>query len=171
MLDLSDTQEAVLHMAFKIADDHGWLLLDLEDLQSLLRWMDNHSDQVKENYGNVTGSTIGAIQRALLVLEDAGGERFFGEPDLELSDLMRHDFSGNSIINVLDVKDLMIDPRIYGTFLLWLLSEMFESLPEVGDVEKPRLAMFFDEAHLIFRDAPKVLVQKIEQVVRLIRSK
>ena len=133
--------------------------------------MGNNEQQVKEHYGNITGSTISSIQRALLVLEEAGGKQFFGEPELDLNDLMRQDFSGNSIINVLDAKDLMIDPRIYGTFLLWLLSEMFESLPEVGDVDKPKLALFFDEAHLIFRDAPKVLVQKIEQVVRLIRSK
>jgi len=150
LLDLSDTQEAVLHIAFKIADDHGWLLLDLEDLQSLLRWMSDHTDEVGQNYGNATTASINTIQRALLVLEESGGEQFFGEPELDLADLMRHDFSGNAIINILDAKDLMIDPKIYSTFLLWLLSEMFETLPEVGDVDKPKLAMFFDEAHLVF---------------------
>lgn len=171
LLGLNDTQDAVLHMAFKIADDEGMLLLDTKDLKQLLIWMSENRAEIKKEYGNVSDTTLGAIQRQLMVLNEAGGETFFGEPALNIEHLMKKDFSGNGIINILDARKLMIDPRIYSTFMLWLLSELFEKLPEVGDSEKPKMVFFFDEAHLLFEDAPKVLLNKIEQVARLIRSK
>lgn len=171
LLNLSDTQDAVLHMAFKIADDEGMLLLDTKDLKQMLLWMSENNAEIKKEYGNVSDTTLAAIQRQLMVLNEAGGETFFGEPALNIEHLMKKDFSGRGIINILDARKLMIDPRIYSTFMLWLLSELFEKLPEVGDGEKPKMVFFFDEAHLLFEDAPKVLLNKIEQVARLIRSK
>lgn len=172
LLDLNETQTGVLYAAFKIADEHGMLLLDLEDLQSLLGWMSDNASELRGDYGNFTSASIGAIQRDLLVLEEQDAEVFLGEPVLELDDLMRQDFSGRGIINVLDVTTIISrGPKLYATFLLWLMSELFENMPEVGDADKPKFVMFFDEAHLLFDDAPKALVDKIEQVVRLIRSK
>lgn len=172
LMGLNDTQEGVLYAAFKIADDNGLLLLDLEDLQSLLGWMSDNARELKGEYGNFTSASIGAIQRDLLVLEEQDAEIFLGEPVLDLDDLMRLDFSGQGIINILDVTTVISrGPRMYATFLLWLMSELFENLPEVGDADKPKFVMFFDEAPLLFDDAPKALVDKIEQVVRLIRSK
>ena len=171
LLDLNEAQEGVLHIAFSVADDQGLLLLDLKDLKALLTWIAEHDDDVRIRYGNVTSTTIGSIQRRLLVLSEAGGESFFGEPALAASAFLRKDLSGKGIVHVLDAKKLINDARLYGTFLLWLLSELFEQLEEVGDQELPRLVFFFDEAHLLFDGAPKVLLQKIEQVVRLIRSK
>ena len=171
LLGLSDTQDAVLHLAFKFADDSGLLLLDCKDLRALLTHMSNNATQISAEYGKVAPTSIASIQRQLLVLESAGGDKFFGEPALQIQHLMQKDFSGNGIINIIDAKQLMNDGRIYGTMLLWLLSELFEELPEVGDADKPKLVFFFDEAHLLFEDAPKVLVKKVEQVVRLIRSK
>lgn len=172
LLELNETQTGVLYAAFKIADDNGLLLLDLEDLQSLLGWMADNAKELKGDYGNFSSASIGAIQRDLLVLEEQDAEVFIGEPVLQLEDLMRQDFSGQGIINVLDVTTMISrGPKLYATFLLWLMSELFENLPEVGDADKPKFVMFFDEAHLLFDDAPKVLINKIEQVVRLIRSK
>lgn len=172
LLQLNETQTGVLYAAFRIADDNGFLLLDLKDLQAMLHWMAHHTKGLSSQYGNITGSSVAAIQRRLLVLEEEGAESFFGEPALQLSDLMRTDFSGQGVISILDARKLINEsPRLYATFLLWLLAELFEELPEVGDQEKPRLVFFFDEAHLLFEDAPKSLVDKIEQVVRLIRSK
>lgn len=172
LLELNDTQTGVLYSCFKIADDNGWLLLDLKDLRSMLIWMGDKASELKAEYGNISKSSIGAIQRDLLVLEEQGAELFLGEPAINLEDLIRTDFSGNGIVNIFDAsKIIQSSPRLYSTFLLWLLSELFENLPEVGDAEKPKFVMFFDEAHLLFDDAPDVLVDKIEQVVRLIRSK
>lgn len=172
LMDLNDTQSGVLYSAFKIADEHGLLLLDLEDLQSLLAWMSENAKELRGEYGNFTSSSIGAIQRDLLVLEEQDAEVFIGEPVLELDDMMRLDFSGRGIINVMDVTTIISHgPRLYSTFLMWLMAELFENLPEVGDAEKPKFVLFFDEAHLLFDDAPKALVDKIELVVRLIRSK
>ncbi len=171
LLGLNDTQEGVLNIVFKLADDRGLLLLDLKDLRSLLALAAERAEELRANYGNVSSATVGAIQRSLLVLEQQGGERFFGEPALDLSDLIRTSLDGRGHVNLLAADKLMQNPRLYATFLLWLLSELFEELPEVGDPEKPRLVFFFDEAHLLFTDAPKALVEKIEQVVRLIRSK
>ncbi len=171
LLDLNDIQEGVLNLAFKIADDNGMLLLDLKDLRAMLQHVAEHADEITTLYGNVAPATVGAIQRALLVLEQQGAEEFFGEPALDLKDLMRTSFDGKGIVNILAADKLMQSPRLYSTFLLWLLSELFEDLPEVGDLDKPKLVFFFDEAHLLFADAPTALVQKIEQVVRLIRSK
>lgn len=171
LLGLNDTQDGVLHIAFRIADDQGLLLLDLKDLRSMLEWVGENDDEVRKKYGNVHGASIGAIQRRLLVLEEEGGDVFFGEPALRIESLLQKDFSGRGVISLLDATTLMNSPRLYGTFLLWLLSELFEELEEVGDPEIPRLVFFFDEAHLLFDDAPKALLQKIEQVVRLIRSK
>ena len=172
LLELNETQTGVLYAAFKIADDHGMLLLDLEDLQALLGWMSDNASDLRGDYGNFTSASIGAIQRDLLVLEEQDAEVFLGEPVLQLDDLMRQDFSGRGIINVLDVTTIISrGPRLYATFLLWLMAELFENMPEVGDPDKPKFVMFFDEAHLLFDDAPKALVDKIEQVVRLIRSK
>jgi DNA helicase HerA-like ATPase len=171
LMDLNDVQEGVMNIAFKVADEQGLLLLDLKDLRAMLSFLAEHADELTTQYGNVSKATIGTIQRQLLVLENQGGDKFFSEPALVLSDFMRTDRDGRGIINVLAADKLMQTPRLYATFLLWLLSELFEQLPEVGDPEKPKLVFFFDEAHLLFTDAPKALLEKIEQVVRLIRSK
>ncbi len=171
LLNLNDTQQGVLTAAFSLADDEGLLLLDLKDLRSLLDWMGQHSADYKSKYGNISTSTVGAIQRGLLSLNEAGGEVFLGEPAFNIQDLFAKDAKGHGIINVLDATKLINDPRLYSTFLLWLLSELFETLPEVGDQEKPKLVFFFDEAHLLFNGSPKPLIEKIEQLVRLIRSK
>jgi len=171
MMDLNDTQEGVLNIAFRIADEQGLLLLDLKDLRSLLVYVAENAATLTTQYGNVSAATIGTIQRSLLVLENQAGNKFFGEPALDIKDLMRTDRDGRGFINVLAADKLMQNPRLYATFLLWLMSELFEQLPEVGDPEKPRLVFFFDEAHLLFDEAPKALLQKIEQVVRLVRSK
>ena len=171
MLELNDTQEGVLNIAFRLADEEGMLLLDLKDLRSLLINMHDRASEISGTYGNVSKQSIGAIQRSLLRLEDQGGDKFFGEPALELKDLMRTDMDGRGYINILAADELMNSPRLYATFLLWLLSELFEELPEAGDSTKPKFVFFFDEAHLLFDDAPKALMEKVEQVVRLIRSK
>ena len=171
MLDLNDVQEGVLTVTFKAADEDGLLLLDLKDLQAALRYAAEHATEIGAKYGNVSPATVATIQRKLLVLESQGGAKLFGEPALDLSDLMRTDGAGRGYVNVLAADRLIASPRLYATFLLWLMSELFEVLPEVGDPEKPKLAFFFDEAHLLFRDAPKPLLEKVEQVVRLIRSK
>ena len=171
LLELTDAQEGVLNIAFRVADEQGLPLLDLADLRALLVWVGQNADQLSLQYGNVAGSSVGAIQRALLVLENQGGEHLFGEPALELADLMGTTAEGRGRISILSSDKLMQSPRLYATFLLWLLSELFEELPEVGDPDKPKLVFFFDEAHLLFDDAPKALVDKVEQVARLIRSK
>jgi len=171
LLELNDTQTGVLYAAFKIADVNGLLLLDLKDLRALLSWMSENNKKLQADYGNLSNTSIAAIQRQLLVLEEQGAEHFLGEPQVALNDLMQSDFSGNGVISVLDATALMTRPHLYAMFLLWLLSELFEELPESGDLDKPKLVFFFDEAHLLFNDAPKALVEKIEQVVRLIRSK
>jgi uncharacterized protein len=171
MLDLNDVQEGVLSLAFKIADDDGLLLLDLKDLRALLQNVAERASELQKSHGNVSPASVGAIQRQLLVLEQQGGEKFFGEPALDLNDLLEVDGRGEGIVNVLAADKLLQSPRLYSTFLLWLLSELYEHLPELGDPEKPRLVFFFDEAHLLFRDAPKPLLEKVEQVVRLVRSK
>ncbi len=171
LLELTDVQEGVLNIAFHVADEEGWPLLDLEDLQSLLIWVGQNAADLSLSYGNVATASVGAIQRALLVLQNQGGEAFFGEPALALADLMHVDENGQGRISILAADRLMGAPRLYATFLLWLLSELFEELPEVGDPDKPKLVFFFDEAHLLFDDAPKALVDKVEQVARLIRSK
>jgi len=171
MLELNDTQEGVLNIAFKLADDEGLLLLDLKDLRALLVEVQQRASEISATYGNVSTASIGAIQRALLVLEQQGGEHFFGEHALEIADLMRTDTDGRGYVSVLAADELMRAPRLYATFLLWLMSELFEELPEVGDPAKPKIVFFFDEAHLLFDDAPKALIDKVEQVVRLVRSK
>jgi DNA helicase HerA-like ATPase len=171
LLDLNDTQAGVLNLAFKVADDQGLLLLDLKDLRAMLSFIADNAKTIATQYGNVSSTSVGAIQRNLLVLEQQGCDEFFGEPALDLYDLLRCDSNGFGYINVLAADKLMQSPKLYATFLLWLLSELFENLPEVGDLEKPKLVFFFDEAHLLFDDAPKALVDKVEQVVRLIRSK
>ncbi len=172
LLELNETQTGILYSCFKIADDQGMLILDLKDLRSMLIWMGDNRAELKSEYGNISTASIGAIQRGLLVLEEQGAEFLLGEPAIELQDLMSLDFSGRGVINILDASNLIqSSPKLYSTFLLWLLSELFETLPEVGDADKPKFVMFFDEAHLLFDDAPKVLIDKIEQVVRLIRSK
>ncbi len=171
ILDLNDTQEGVLNIAFKIADDEGLLVLDLKDLQALLAHVADKADELTTRYGNVAKATVGTVQRSLLVLEQQGGATFFGEPALDIKQLIRTTTDGRGIVNVLAAASLMQSPRLYATFLLWLMSELFEELEEIGDPEKPRLVFFFDEAHLLFNDAPKALLEKIEQVVRLIRSK
>jgi DNA helicase HerA-like ATPase len=170
MLDLNDTQAGVLNLVFKIADDHGLLLLDLKDLRALLQHVGDNARQFTTEYGNISAASIGAIQRGLLAIESQGGDRFFGEPMLDIHDFMQT-VDGRGVVNILAADKLMNAPRLYATFLLWLLSELFETLPEVGDPDKPRLVFFFDEAHLLFDDAPKVLVERIELVVRLVRSK
>ena len=170
MLALNDTQAGVLNMVFKIADDQGLLLLDLKDLRAMLQHVGDNASQFTTSYGNVSAASIGAIQRGLLQIEQQGGDQFFGEPMLDISDFMQTS-DGMGVINVLAADKLMNAPRLYGTFLLWMLSELFELLPEVGDLEKPKLVFFFDEAHLLFKDAPAVLVERIELVVRLVRSK
>ncbi len=171
LLNLNETQSGVLSMVFKIADDNRMLLLDLKDLRAMLQHVGDNAAQFKTQYGNVSAASVGAIQRGLLSLEEQGGDRFFGEPALDLDDLMQTDGQGRGVINILTADKLINAPKLYATFLLWLLSELFERLPEVGDPEKPKLAFFFDEAHLLFNDAPNVLLEKIEQVIRLIRSK
>ncbi len=171
LLELNDTQEGILNIAFRIADEEGLLLLDLEDLRALLRFVADNTKQFSREYGNVSAASVAAIQRRLLVLDQQGAEEFFGEPALELSDLMRRDPGGRGVVNVLAADKLIHKPRLYATFLLWLLSELWEELPEVGDTEKPQLVFFFDEAHLLFNHAPRALLEKVEQVVRLIRSK
>jgi len=171
LLDLNDVQEGVINIAFRVADDEGLLLLDLKDLRAILAFLADHADDVKARYGNVSPTSVGAIQRQLLVLENQGGDAFFGEPALALSDFMMTDAQGRGAINVLAADQLMSNPRVYATFLLWMMSELFEQLPEAGDLEKPKLVFFFDEAHLLFNDAPKALLEKVTQVVRLIRSK
>jgi len=172
LLDLNDTQTGVLYSTFELADDNGLLLLDLKDLRTILKWVSENRKELSSEYGNISSASIGAIQRKLLMLEEQGAEDFFGEPALNLNDYMITDFSGRGVISVLDVTRLMSkSPRLYATFLLWLLSELFEQLPEVGDADKPKLVLFFDEAHMLFDDAPKPLLKKIEQVVRLIRSR
>ncbi|GHD06292.1 helicase HerA-like C-terminal domain-containing protein [Tianweitania populi] len=171
LMNLSEAQEGIMNIAFKIADDEGLLLLDMKDLQALLADIAERSKEIGGRYGNVSKASVGAIQRALLVLEQQGGNHFFGEPALRIQDLMRTTQDGRGAVNVLAADKLMMNPRLYATFLLWLLSELFEELPEVGDVDKPKLVFFFDEAHLLFDEAPKVLVDRVEQVVRLIRSK
>ncbi|MCH2078553.1 MAG: DUF853 domain-containing protein [Rhodobacteraceae bacterium] len=171
LLELSEAQEGILNIAFRVADEQGLPLLDLKDLQSLLVWVGENGKALSLRYGNVSAASIGAIQRRLLVLENQGAAQLFGEPALTLSDLMRVGADGRGMVNVLSADKLMASPRLYATFLLWLLSELFEELPEVGDPDKPKLVFFFDEAHLLFDDAPKALVDKVEQVARLIRSK
>jgi hypothetical protein len=171
LLNLNETQSGVLALVFKIADDNGMLLLDLKDLRAMLQFVGDNAAQFKTQYGNVSTPSIGAIQRGLLQLEEQGGDRFFGEPTLDLDDIMQTDRQGRGVVNVLVADKLINAPKLYATFLLWLLSELFERMPEVGDPEKPKLVFFFDEAHLLFDDAPEALLEKIEQVIRLIRSK
>jgi len=171
ILTLNEIQSGVLTLVFKIADDNGLLILDLKDLRSMLQFVGDQADQFKTQYGNISPASVGAIQRGLLTIEEQGGNKFFGEPALNLQDLMQTDSKGKGVINILAADRLMQSPKLYATFLLWMLSELFETLPEVGDPEKPKLVFFFDEAHLLFDDTPKILVDKIEQVVRLIRSK
>ena len=178
MLDLNDVQEGVINIAFRFADDDPQLgeamsdgLIDLKDLRELLSYISKNAKEIGARYGNVASATVGAVQRQLLVLENQGGAKFFGEPALSINDFMRNDRDGRGVINILAADRLMENPRLYATFLLWLLSELFEQMPEVGDLDKPKLVFFFDEAHLLFNDAPKALLDKIEQVVRLIRSK
>jgi DNA helicase HerA-like ATPase len=170
LLNLNETQEGVLSLIFKVADDNGLLLLDLKDLRAVLQFVGDNAAQFKTQYGNVSSASIGAIQRGLLQIEEQGGDRFFGEPMLNIEDLMQT-ADGKGVVNILAADKLMNNPRLYASFLLWLLSELFENLPEVGDRDKPKLVFFFDEAHLLFNDAPSALVEKVEQVVRLIRSK
>jgi uncharacterized protein len=171
LLNLNDVQSGVLTLVFRIADDTGLHLLDFKDLRSMAQYAGDHADEFETEYGRISPASIGTIQRGLMTLEDQGADKFFGEPDLDLEDLMQTDGQGRGVINVLAADKLMLSPRIYSTFLLWLMAELFERLPEVGDQEKPRLVFFFDEAHLLFNEAPQVLLEKIEQVVRLIRSK
>ncbi len=171
LMNLNDTQEGVLNIVFKLADQEGLLLLDLKDLRAVLAHVAERADELTIEYGNVSKATVGTIQRQLLVLEQQGAEKFFGEPALAIADLMTTDAKGRGTVNILAADKLMANPRLYATFLLWLLSELFEELPEVGDLPKPKLVFFFDEAHLLFDEAPPVLVDKVEQVVRLIRSK
>ncbi|ABM37040.1 helicase HerA-like domain-containing protein [Polaromonas naphthalenivorans] len=171
MLNLNDTQEGVLNLVFKIADDNGLLLLDLKDLRAMLQYVGDNAKDFTTKYGNVSAASVGAIQRGLMQIETQGGAKFFGEPMLNISDFMQTDSAGHGVINILAADKLMHSPRLYATFLLWMLSELFEQLPEIGDPDKPKLVFFFDEAHLLFTDAPKALVERIELVVRLVRSK
>jgi DNA helicase HerA-like ATPase len=171
LLNLNDTQSGVLSLVFKVADDNGLLLLDLKDLRAMMQNVADNATQLRAQYGNVSAASIGAIQRNLLTLEEQGADKFFGEPALNIDDLIQANGKGHGVINILSADKLIHSPKIYATFLLWLLSELFEQLPEVGDLEKPKLVFFFDEAHLLFSDAPEALLDKIEQVVRLIRSK
>ena len=171
LMDLSDAQEGVLNIAFRLSDEEGLPLLDLKDLQAMLVWIGQNAAEIGLRYGNVSPATVGAIQRQLLVLENQGGTKLFGEPALDLADMMRVGADGRGQVNILAADKLMASPRLYATFLLWLLSELFEELPEVGDPDKPKFVFFFDEAHLLFEDAPKALTDKVEQVARLIRSK
>jgi DNA helicase HerA-like ATPase len=171
LLELNETQEGVLQIAFSVADDEGLLLLDLKDLRAMLNWVSDHSGELERIYGRVSKQSVTALLRRLLVLEEAGGEIFFGEPAIRIEHLMQTDFSGRGVVSILDATTLYHSPRIYATFLLWLLSELMEELPERGDADRPKLVFFFDEAHLLFSNAPKALLEKITQVVRLIRSK
>ena len=171
LLNLNETQQGVLTLVFRVADDNGWLLLDLKDLRAMLQFVAENAGEFRTLYGNISAASVGAIQRRLLVLEEQGGLKLFGEPALNLQDMLQTDESGLGVINLLASEQLMKAPLLYGTFLLWLLAELFETMPEVGDQEKPRLVLFFDEAHLLFDDAPEILIDKVEQVVRLIRSK
>ena len=171
LLNLNETQSGVLSIVFKVADDQGLLLLDLKDFRAMLQYVADNASQFKTSYGNISAASVGAIQRGVLTLEEQNGEKFFGEPALNLDDLMQTDSEGRGIVNILAADQLLQNPKLYTTFLLWLLSELFEQLPEAGDLEKPKLVFFFDEAHLLFNEAPKALLEKIEQVVRLIRSK
>ena len=171
LLNLNDTQSGVLSLVFKIADDNGYLILDLKDLRSMVQFVGENAEQFRVQYGNVSTASIGAIQRSLLTLDEQGGEKFFGEPALSIDDLIQTDQNGKGVINILSAERLIQSPKIYATFLLWVLAELFEQLPEVGDPPKPKLVFFFDEAHLLFEDTPDALREKIEQVVRLIRSK
>ncbi len=171
LLELNDTQAGVLEVVFKAADDEGLLLLDLKDLRSMLTFASEHAKEISQRYGLISTASVAAIQRALLSLEQAGGDAFFGEPALDLADFMRQDMSGRGIVNILSADQLVLKPKLYTTFLLWMLSELFETLPEVGDLDRPKMVFFFDEAHLLFDDAPPALRQRVEQVVRLIRSK
>ncbi|MHB1410813.1 MAG: helicase HerA-like domain-containing protein, partial [Acidovorax defluvii] len=170
MLNLNETQLGVLNLVFKIADDNGMLLLDLKDLRAMLQYVGDNAKEFTTEYGNVSAASVGAIQRGLLQIESQGGEQFFGEPMLDIQDFMQT-VDGHGVVNILAADKLMNSPRLYATFLLWMLSELFEHLPEIGDPEKPKLVFFFDEAHLLFNEAPKVLVERIELVVRLVRSK
>ncbi|MFO1278681.1 MAG: helicase HerA-like domain-containing protein [Burkholderiaceae bacterium] len=171
MLNLNETQAGVLNLVFRIADDNGLLLLDLKDLRAMLQYVGDNASEFTTQYGNVSAASVGAIQRGLLQVETQGGDKFFGEPMLNISDFMQTDANGHGVVNVLAADRLMNSPRLYATFLLWMLSELFEQLPEIGDPDKPKLVFFFDEAHLLFNEAPKVLVERIELVVRLVRSK
>ena len=171
LLNLNETQSGVLQIVFKIADDNGLLLLDLKDLRAMIQFAGDNAKKFKTEYGNISTASIGAIQRGLLTIEEQGGDKFFGEPMLDIADLIQTDSEGRGVMNILAADQLYNNPKLYSTFLLWMLSELFEQLPEAGDMEKPKLVFFFDEAHLLFNDAPKALLEKIEQVVRLIRSK
>ncbi|HNQ80572.1 MAG: DUF853 family protein [Acidobacteriota bacterium] len=171
LFNLSETQSGVLSLVFKVADDNGLLLLDSKDLRAMLQYCGDHADDFQTEYGRISPASIGAIQRSLLDLETQGGDRLFGEPALNLADFIQTDSQGRGVINILAADRLMLQPKTYATFLLWMLAELYENMPEVGDLEKPKLVFFFDEAHLLFTDAPAVLLQKIEQIVRLIRSK
>ncbi len=170
MLNLNETQLGVLNLVFKIADDNGLLLLDLKDLRAMLQYVGDNAKDFTTEYGNISSASVGAIQRGLLQIEQQGGDKFFGEPMLNIQDFMQT-VDGQGVINILAADKLMNSPRLYATFLLWMLSELFETLPEIGDPEKPKLVFFFDEAHLLFNEAPKVLIERIELVVRLVRSK
>ena len=171
MLNLNETQAGVLNLVFKIADDNGMLLLDLKDLRAMLQYVGENASQFTTQYGNISAASVGAIQRGLMQIETQGGDQFFGEPMLNISDFMQTNSDGHGVVNILAADKLMHSPRLYATFLLWMLSELFEQLPEIGDQEKPKLVFFFDEAHLLFNEAPRVLVERIELVVRLVRSK
>ncbi|NMM04980.1 helicase HerA-like C-terminal domain-containing protein [Polaromonas sp.] len=171
MLNLNETQAGVLNLVFKIADDNGMLLLDLKDLRAMLQSVGDNASEFTTKYGNVSAASVGAIQRGLMQIESQGGDQFFGEPMLNIDDFMQTDSAGHGVVNILSADKLMNSPRLYATFLLWMLSELFEQLPEIGDPEKPKLVFFFDEAHLLFNEAPKALIERIELVVRLVRSK
>ena len=171
LLGLNDTQTGILRIVFRVADERGLLLIDLKDLRAMVQYVGDNAKEFKLTYGNISPQSVGAIQRSLLALEDEGGDIFFGEPDLKLDDWIDWDEDGKGIMNILECQELVQHPLLYATFLLWMLSEIYEMLPEAGDLDKPKLAFFFDEAHLLFNDAPKALIEKVEQVVRLIRSK
>ena len=171
MLNLNDTQAGVLNLVFRLADDNGLLLLDLKDLRAMLQYVGDNASEFTTKYGNISAASVGAIQRGLMQIETQGGSHFFGEPMLNISDFMQTDSAGHGMVNILAADRLMNSPRLYATFLLWMLSELFEQLPEIGDPEQPKLVFFFDEAHLLFNEAPKVLIERIELVVRLVRSK
>ena len=172
LLELNDTQNGILYACFREADEQGWLMLDLDDLNAMLQWVGDNAKALKDEYGNISAASVGAIRRRLLVLEEQGLDKFLGEPAVQVQDLLRSDHNGKGLVNILEAEKLMTQsPRLYSTLLLWLLSELYEDLPEVGDLDKPKLVIFIDEAHLLFRSASKALLEKVEQVVRLIRSK